>query len=320
MKKLYYLSLILLLLPLGLNAQNLVRNPSFEDTLSNGCPVGLGMYGNVKYWSQINSADYFHFCANQQVGVPNNYFGFQCPSSGSAYCGIYTYSQFWMPGIEYLQGNLIQPTEIGKKYFVSFEISLADGINCGIDKIGLLFTNKFLGDTSIDISFNNFSHVHSSEVIIDTVNWIRISGSFIADSSYNRFWIGNFYNNNSTICFDNSASKYSYYYIDNICIAEDSTTCLNISHENICIQTSLNEAQKLENLIPYPNPTDGILNFSLVDELYSISLMNTLGYEVDISKYLLSNNKIDIKELSNGIYILKVQYKSHVNYFRIFKK
>ncbi len=78
------------------NAQNLVPNPSFEDTIY--CPY-VGEMNAVKEWySYSASPDFYHTCAEFDFGVPNNAFGYQQPVlNGTAYCGIYTYNNYLWP-------------------------------------------------------------------------------------------------------------------------------------------------------------------------------------------------------------------------------
>src|SRR5690349_11568305 len=74
-------------------AQNLVQNPSFEDTIS--CPTSIDqLFKAINWYSFRDSPEYFHECDNPingAVGVPENSFGYQYPHSGSAYAGIIPY-------------------------------------------------------------------------------------------------------------------------------------------------------------------------------------------------------------------------------------
>lgn len=79
--KLLRLSTLIFLFSVCGYAQNLVPNPSFEDTLQ--CPNGD--FNNIKFWINPTSAtpDIFNSCSTDGfTGVPVNYFGNQSASMG----------------------------------------------------------------------------------------------------------------------------------------------------------------------------------------------------------------------------------------------
>src|SRR4051812_24988935 len=75
--------------------QNLIPNPSFEDTI--GCPFTVGqpssdelLHAPPWYTTTRGTSDYFNQCNSAMVGVPNNYFGYQTAYSGVAYAGVWS--------------------------------------------------------------------------------------------------------------------------------------------------------------------------------------------------------------------------------------
>src|SRR5690606_36281690 len=72
--------------------QNLVPNPSFEDTLQ--CPNN-GFINNSQGWEPYSSSpDYYNGCVNPTFygySVPNNFTGTQIAASGQAYAGAICY-------------------------------------------------------------------------------------------------------------------------------------------------------------------------------------------------------------------------------------
>ena len=60
----------------------------------------------------------------------------------------------------------------------------------------------------------------------------------------------------------------------------------------------------LSNLKLYPNPTSNYLSIQGNDNPVTISIYNVLGKKVISAK---NTNKIDVKELSNGIYIIRIK-------------
>ena len=87
---------IFLYLVSNANAQNLVLNPSFEDTIA--CPTTTAIPMQCKYWytANIGSPDYFSeqpdiFCGTSPVPLSN--VGYQYARTGIAYVGLVTLMQ-----------------------------------------------------------------------------------------------------------------------------------------------------------------------------------------------------------------------------------
>ncbi|MFP5471532.1 MAG: hypothetical protein ACLGGV_08030 [Bacteroidia bacterium] len=195
----FFLSLFIIhcSLPIAF-AQNLVPNPSFEERT--GCPDWLDEVYKADGWNGYYSPDYLHKCStNPDVSVPNNYFGYQPPynPNDSAYCALATYyiddfvgGCYDEPdGRELLYTTLNNPLSIGITYYISFKVSAAfpgvwDDMRCFTDKIGVRFSMN-----STAPLIDNFAHVYSNSIISDTVNWVTVSGSFVADVAYEYIFI-----------------------------------------------------------------------------------------------------------------------------------
>ncbi len=65
-------------------AQNLLPNPSFEDTLN--------AYFQVSEWITMVSPDYFTSYDKRNRGTPQNFAGYQSANTGQAYMGLRIYS------------------------------------------------------------------------------------------------------------------------------------------------------------------------------------------------------------------------------------
>jgi gliding motility-associated-like protein len=189
---------LLLALPIPTYSQinNLVANPSFEDYIY--CPNSTTEIESAEPWFQplpVSSTDYFNACCSIPdfsgiVGVPSNGFGFQNAHSGNAYAGILAYEIGSQK--EYLEGQLIQSLEFSKKYCVEFYYSIPG------------FFSQYFFASSLSMYFSNDSvlsdinHVIpvvpqiSAITINDTINWIKISGSFTAGGGEKYLLIGNF--------------------------------------------------------------------------------------------------------------------------------
>ena len=95
------------------DAQNLVLNPSFEDTIA--CPTTTAIPMQCEYWytANIGSPDYFSeqpdiFCGTSPVPLSN--VGYQYARTGIAYVGLATLMQPLNPNYlnrrEYIGGEL----------------------------------------------------------------------------------------------------------------------------------------------------------------------------------------------------------------------
>ncbi|MCB0698968.1 MAG: T9SS type A sorting domain-containing protein [Chitinophagales bacterium] len=202
---------------------NLAPNGNFEQRVN--CPTGLSQVTtNCVSWVQFTGAtsDYYHRCGNTAAGVPLNALGYQQPASGDAYCGFYVHANTsWF---EYIAAPLPQPLVKGKTYHISMSVVLSNQMKVATDNIGVLFLdsvpNTPLATTNIlpntpQVSFSSFG------IISDTLNWTRLSASFVADSAYDYMVIGGFKYTSSgygyqldTLSATNS--YYSYYYMDSL--------------------------------------------------------------------------------------------------------
>ena len=294
-----------------LYAQNLVSNPSFEDTLT--CPLAQGEISNANGWSSFGGTpDLFNSCntypANNLANgcsVPSNYAGFQSASSGSGYAGIITLNLFNGSSLikEYIGCHLNSTLTIGTKYYFSMMVSPGHSIpdpqisyECFSNNLGIRFTTNEFSQAN-PTPTNNFSHIHESDVLTDTINWTPISGTFIADSNYNYLSIGNFYDDENTIYLCDTELVYSraYYFIDDVCLSNDSTTCFNF--------TSLSDVIGKKSVEIWPIPAHDVINIS-GPSLQLLKIINLVGEICYIQKFEGSslNHRVNVSALPRGSY------------------
>ncbi len=206
------------------NAQNLVPNPSFEDTLE--CPAGgfsimackdwFSVYpANGTQWTNsISVPDYFHTCSSNS-GF-NNGRGFQLPRTGVAYSDILAYEQA-NPGQRiYLECELKLILEKDKIYKVNFFVSLCNKYKYYTNAIG-----AYLSENKIE-QFNYWAleitpQIISSVKINDTLNWVKISGNYRAIGGEKFLTIGNFFTDaNSQLDTNLIGAAGSCYFVDDV--------------------------------------------------------------------------------------------------------
>jgi hypothetical protein len=274
--------LLLLFYSLVLSAnvfgQNLVPNPSFE--VYDTCPnIGGGPYlSQIRYavgWSSYRvTPDYYNSCApdtsNPSWSVPSNIYGSQFARTGSAYGGLTT------RGIvstlrEYIGIQLNQTLIQGERYYGSFYVSKAQRyLTVASNKIGMKVSTVAYAAYSNPAPTDNHAQIYTDSLIQDTMNWVRISGSFIADSAYRYLIIGNFFLDSLTSYIDSdSTGGYAYYYIDDVYLSTDSTV-------------GISELPNQTQLHLFPNPTHS--SFTLQCPLpivnHQLTIFNSIGQEV----------------------------------------
>ena len=287
---------------------NLVPNPSFEDTLA--CPAALSQMDKAAGWSSYKlTPDYYNYCNGAQAGVPSNQPGFQYARTGVAYAGFITISRGSSNTREILGAQLNQQMQIGQTYYVSFYVNRSYNSavfnnynNMATNKIGVRFsTISYPNFWTEPIPINDTAHVYTNTIITDTVNWVKISGTFIADSAYNYIAIGNFYTDSHTSIIQlDSIATLAYYYIDDICVSTDSNYCNSISGiTNIDFKNPM----KI-----FPNPLQSELNIEGIG-FTDIEIYDDIGKLVFEKKFIdaIYRTKIQLPNLCKGLYVVKIK-------------
>ena len=291
---------------------NLVPNPNFE--IRDTCPLNMGQINYAIGWYRLNiSPDYFSSCSqNQRISIPSNIFGYQntVHSNENSYFGIITEPN--INSIHEIFGiNLSEPLNIGTRYFVSFLVSPSyittnppgNNIVCFCNKLGAkFFTQTIPTSGSMPQLIDNFSQVSSDTMYTDTTKWYNFNQSFIADSAYTFLCIGSFYTSGNMTCQClNTLGTKAYYYIDNVCVTSDSTTCLvavddePVDDEEIQIEID-DELHQINIHIKNPNNT-------------SVEAFDAIGKLVMHKQLTSSDNYISYEKWASGVYLLRVGEK-----------
>ncbi len=308
-----YLFLIIVIVSINIGvlySQNLVPNPSFEDTLA--CPTTANQLDKcANWWPSRGSPDYFHECdfITGNIAVPENFIGFQYANTGKAYVGFIAYYRAAPNQREFITCELTSPLNIGSKYQISFYISLAD--NCyrlASNKTGILLSTSNY-NLSNQAPILNFAHFYSNIIVNDTMNWVHFQGNFISDSNYTHLSVGNFFDDLSTDTIYLPPASFSYYYLDDLVVQEDTSTFV--------IQLPDSHLNKV-----FPNPSKGIFNIQVSEEIFlKLELKKINGQNVNIETLNFTNGiiTIDIRNLSSGLYYLNVVNVKTVKQFKLIK-
>lgn len=224
--------------------QNLVDNPSFEDIIA--CPNGT--FSGIPYPSQgplfltnwyapnVGTSDYYNVCATDTLfSVPNNFSGYQTPRTGAGYVGVIV-SEI---GNEYVESELNNAMINGHQYFVSYWVVCADISAAATDQFGAYFSNNV-----IELPSNTLLNQFSPQVVspagvpfIDSVNWEKVSGTFVANGGERWITLGVF-NDFDSLTFlpfiedGGFGIGQLYYYMDDVCVLDMDGPPANIASHN----------------------------------------------------------------------------------------
>jgi hypothetical protein len=320
-KRIKYILIFWLLCSCVYKAQiNLVPNPSFEDYWS--CPNSSNQIYLLKNWFNANlTPDYINACGQPGVNVPTTPWGTKYPFSGDGMVifGCYISSTGFKNIREFVGSKLTQTLTIGTKYYASLKVSTAFkkyNNNIFTNNLGALLTT-FKKDSSIQMPLNRY-HLIDTNIVNDTINWRTIKGSFIADSSYQYIYLGNF-KDSSYIKIDSSLAYSlgvnaicSYYYFDDICISTDSLFAYNYIFTNIH-QHDVNAM----NGIMYPNPAKNLLNIRYDYEMLNLIVRDCNGVLQKTINLNEGNKTVNI-DLMDGVYYAEIVFNNgHTKHFKL---
>ena len=173
--------------------------------------------------------------------MPLNKLGSQSARSGEAYCGIYCSRDQYR---EYLQTRLKTPLVAGKRYRISFWVSLSEKSPHAATTLGALFTKECIEDSTLGIVMKreviNMGDQGSQSIAVyfepqvvnsrerpltDTKEWMEVNGEFTAEGGEEFLTIGNFFPFNKSRIVPTRDGQTplhgAYYYVDDV-----SVTCI----------------------------------------------------------------------------------------------
>jgi len=244
---------VLIALSVLANAQNLVRNHSFEEF--EDCPDEVTVESKkelIPFWYLPNrgTTDYFNSCAFHQVNVPDNIMGHMFALHGNAYTGLVLLEQppsdsklkRPLEYREYLQTELIAPLIKDSLYCMQFYFCIASYSTYAIDKLGMYISEKALSNRFSTKVLNAEPQISldTNKAYTERDNWYQVCDTFRASGNEQYITIGNFYDDydtnvekmdysiyRGTIQQTIKENKIAYYYIDYISVESVSDTLSN---------------------------------------------------------------------------------------------
>ena len=261
MKFLRFICLIIIFLPLSGNSQhllsgNLVINPSFEQYIQ--CPWGMAQIPFAFPWSDClgggGSTDYYNYCTSNSglLGLLSN----QNPRTGLGMAGFALYGSWIYHNYrEYISGELYYSLVQDKRYCGELYTSLGNYCKGAVENMGMFFSADTLWNfdtigTQPGLFSTNPQIENHKGIIYDTVNWVKVNGSFIANGGEKYLVIGNFKDNLHTNYLEVSYGAVSpYYFIDDVSVCECSFDI------NLGADTALCESESIILSPNLPNAT-----------------------------------------------------------------
>lgn len=187
---------------------NLVRNGGFEQYTD--CPTGLDQVTYATHWRALDSPsvitnpldclpDYVNACSIWGAcSVPSGNFYFQYPHNGGGMMEISPYYDYSIPSFaffDYLQTRLSNSLTPGQSYCVTLYINMCNLSSYAINNIGAYFDDGTVDTTSQCYmpQTQYIPQILETSIISDTLNWIKVQGSFIAAGTEKFMTIGNFF-------------------------------------------------------------------------------------------------------------------------------
>lgn len=290
-----------------IQSQNLVMNPSFEDSIPCATYPGPPQL-QCDHWFMATggSVDFYtNVCSNTFYGVPNNAFGYQIPRTGTTYCGLSTFGPISSANNrEYLEGQLIDTLKQGHSYCVSFYVVNTNNGIYYTPEIAAYLSTDSVFDQSFGGTLSLIPQIENTNgFIYDTLNWVQVNGTFVAQGGEKYITIGNFKDDVNTAIDSNSNTDqffaFAYFYIDDVTVTDCTVGINNIN--------SANTQSKL-----YPNPTKQTQVYytsSLAtNQTGNLQVMDMLGNIMATYTLNSGSNKITINTsaYAKGVYVVKV--------------
>lgn len=210
---------------------NLVINPSIE-ILEDTCISYYNQLSVAYGWDTLRNGggitpDLFNECysnPNNYCSVPINWWGnegYQISRSGNGYAGfIALYGALYSSQVrEYIQGTLNNVLINEKEYCVEAYLSLSNFSKYSINSIGF-----YIDDGQISCPWNLLPNITPQVVnnlqLSDTLNWMKVEGSFMSNGTETYITIGNFFLDSlsNPEIINTTGSISAYYYVDDVSV------------------------------------------------------------------------------------------------------
>lgn len=336
---LFCLALLFFTFTLFSQDDNLVPNPGFEERIE--CVYNDSSVQDAHPWYNPTDAtpDVFHECAIVNTapcqypeppldpwlfGVPENAIGCETPNSGAGYGGFFAANPGVFPEFEfreYFAVRLTQPLAENETYFVRMALSLAErsthsawSISVGFSADSIYVEDFYAGH----LDFSNNITWFSGEFINIRDGWQMIEMIYTASGGEEYICVGNFDSQEEVdlqqevfeedLTFPqwmNHFHESAYYYIDDVYVGQTPLSIVDNSNSS-----------KIQ---IFPNPANDAISVKSVVPADFI-LYNSTGQVIQHSSEKLTHRRIDLRELPEGVYYLRLTSNNYSKTERVVVK
>jgi uncharacterized repeat protein (TIGR01451 family) len=200
----------------------------------------------------------------------------------------------------------ISPQFISNGYYLNYVIHFQ---NTGNDTAFTVILNDTL---SSNLDLSTFEVLNSSHTVLtDITNGIanfKFYNIYLPDSTTNNLQSHGFVEYRvkplSTLTVGDKVKNRAHIYFD-----YNSPISTNQTINTITIITSINENDFERSISLYPNPSDGLLNIKAESAIHKIEVINSAGQLMISNSCSDVNGTVDLRTLTPGIYLIKVDTK-----------
>lgn len=218
-----YCTICYLLLHIACTAQDLVANGGFEQYTFP--PNYTGQFNRCIGWGNANSSfaspDYLHTQGSGPVQLPNSVFGTVSPFMGEAIMGVTMFNEPGTNFREYISTQFTAPMVVGTTYTISFQLTNGTADQArgySSDHIGVrLSTGPLHQNWTSPLGLTPQMEIAGE---FWSTSWEAVQFTFTADSAYQYFTLGNFYDDASTSYTQhvNTQVEGAYCFVDNVAV------------------------------------------------------------------------------------------------------
>lgn len=291
--------ILLFLLPMISVGQNLVPNPSFED--SGTCPFGSSCSGQLEcaigWYDPINcTSDFYH--ADSACAVPTTFSGIY-PKEGVGMAAIALITQTGENQREYVGIELAEALVSDSLYELKVYLRLGWASATTVGSIGAFFSPDSATDYSINHQWYDLNpqlQRNPNSLMSDPNIWYEWTDTLIADGDERYLLLGNFLNDSNTPHQHQSTTdRIGYYFLDDIRVIPVSKPN-GVSDFDITFSI-------------YPNPATTNLTIESRTPLAQVWVRDVAGRAI-MNETLRSaqsdKSTIDVSALPSGIYLVEV--------------
>jgi hypothetical protein len=306
MKKLYSLLLVTFACSLC-TGQNLVLNPSFEDTLQ--CPYFVSQIDFATNWHTIvNTPDYYHVCNNTSqvntgmVGVPNSARGYQPARTGDAFAGVVIYYTSQSNYREIFYAQLAAPLTAGVEYNVGmYTVMNEDNAMWAVDGGLGIYLSAAPINPNTPFAYTPQIANPAGNVLNDSLNWTVISGIYLAAGGEQYITIGSFIPDNMLTIINRGGSyPFTSYAIEDVWVIADS------------LMTEIPAATPTRDAKVFPNPFYEKLEVAAGSNEPSELILYDITSRKMLQQEFTKSASVNTEHLENGIYLYELRNKDGV--------